>query len=161
MSANPNIRTGAFGPPTWHSMVLIAMGYPKNNPTKEQRRIYKQYFTIIGEVLPCNLCRTSYRKFIKQVPLSPIVLSSRKKLVFWIFKIHNLVNKKLGCKQLKRDKFEKKYKYFEQFRATNCSKNIGGCIKADPKVKLPRKIKIMVVPDRKAKAKVIKKKNKA
>lgn len=147
---SPNIRTGAFGPPTWNSMILIAMGYPERSPTQRQRCTYKKYFTIIGRVLPCNLCRTSYAKFIKQIPLTDDVLSCRKKLVFWIFKIHNLVNKKLNCKQLTKQQMEKKYKYFEQFRATSCSKNIPGCIKASSKLRNPRKLKVVCIPDRKA-----------
>ena len=145
-----NIRTGAFGPPTWVSMTLIAMGYPESNPTKEQRKTYSIYFRLIGEVLPCNLCRTSYRKFVKKVPLNSKVLSWRRNLVFWVFKIHNLVNKNLGCRVLNRKQLESKFRYYEQFRATGCSPKIGGCIKANRKMRKPKKLKVITICDNKA-----------
>lgn len=159
-SKNPNIRTRAFGPPTWASMILIAMGYPKTNPSLHKQKLYKRYFTCIGEVLPCNICRISYRKFIKSCPISKDVLSGRRKLVFWIFKIHNLVNQKLNCKVLTYKQLLKKYKYYDKFRATSCSKNMAGCTKAPKKNKNPKRIKIVCVKDKKAKPKNKKKKKK-
>jgi hypothetical protein len=150
---NPNVRTRAFGPPTWCSMVLIAMGYPKSNPSSHKRALYRRYFKCIGEVLPCNICRTSYRRFLKECPLNARALSGRRNLVFWIFKIHNLVNQKLGCRILNKVQMEKKYKYYDKFRAQSCSKNMGGCTKAAKNIKQPKRIKLVTLNDKKAKKK--------
>ena len=79
-------------------------------------------------------------------------MSTRKNLTFWVFKIKNLVNKKLGCKVLSHTELLKKYKYFNKFRAKNCSPKLLGCTKAVKGVKQPLKCKVVTVKDNKAKS---------
>ena len=149
-SNNPNLRTKAWGPPAWFYITCVAMGYPDKNPTKKQRREYKKFYVSVGKTLPCCLCRESYEKFLKQLPLTSKVLSSRKNLVHWLFKIHNKVNKKLKCKVLKKKQLDKKYKWYENFRAVSCSPKLGGCIKAVNKVKEPKRTKVIMFVDEEA-----------
>jgi len=149
---NPNIRTRAFGPPMWYALTFAALGYPEKNPTIKKQRDYKRFFTLVGEILPCNLCRDSYKLFLKKIPLNKKVMSSRKNLTFWVFKIHNLVNKKLGCKVLSYSELMKKYKYFNKFRAKSCSPKMLGCTKAVKGVKRPMRCKVITVKDNKAKS---------
>ena len=140
---NPNMRTRSWGPPTWFAITCFLMGYPKTQPTKTQQRTYKQFLILFGKVLPCNLCRDSYAKFIKQSPLSPRVMSSRRNLVMWFFRIHNKVNKKLGCKVLNQQQLNRKYQWYEKFRAVKCSKDLGGCLKSADNIKTPKRTMVV------------------
>lgn len=135
------MMTRWWGPFFWASMHSVAMGYPIN-PTKKQKKEYKSYFVSIKNVLPCGLCRKSFSKFLKELPLNDKVLKNRKNLFIWTCKIHNKVNKKLSCKQFNRKQMEKKYKFYETFRAS-CSKDKLGCRKSA--VKNNKKTKIVYV----------------
>lgn len=144
---NPNMRTKSWGPPAWFTVTCFLMGYPKSKPSKEQRRTYKQFLIYFGKTLPCNLCRDSYGRFIKEIPLSDRVLSGRRSLVMWFFKIHNKVNKKLGCRVLTQTQLNKKYKWYESFRAVKCSPELGGCLKSSEKIKTPKRTKVITFVD--------------
>ena len=154
-----NIVTTCWGASGWFTLEIFAMGYPLSGPTKKQRLDYKRFYKSFGDTLPCNLCRDSFKKFIKEVPLDDKALSGRKNLVFWVFKIHNLVNKKLSCKQFSRSDMERKYKFYEGFRAKNCSKDLGGCLNGRKKIR--KCIEIKIVPESKHNFRKIKQKAKA
>ncbi len=147
---NPNLRTKAWGPPAWFYITCALMGYPEKNATPTQRKTYKNFLIYVGKTLPCNLCRDSYAKYIKELPLTCRVLSGRKSLVMWFFRIHNKVNKKLKCKQLTRKQMEAKYRWYNNFRAVSCSPDLGGCLKATEKVKKPKRTKVIMFVDEKA-----------
>lgn len=99
MTYNPKngLVTKIWGPPSWISLHCITYGYPEN-PTSEQKKNYKKYFQLIGDVLPCGACRSSYKKFISEgdTLLNNKVMKDRKSLTKWFIKVHNKVNKKLG-----------------------------------------------------------------
>lgn len=80
----------------WESMHYVAAGYP-NKPTKQDQKRYCCYFKNLAYVLPCKSCSVSYKMYLKQVPIANF-LSSRKRLLYWTFLIHNKVNKKLKKK---------------------------------------------------------------
>lgn len=147
---NPNLRTKAWGPPAWFYITCALMGYPEKQATKTQKKTYKNFLMYVGKTLPCNLCRDSYAKFVKKIPITDRVLSSRKNLVMWFFKIHNEVNKKLKCKQLTQKQMESKYKWYNNFRAISCSPNLGGCLKASDNIKIPKRTKVIMFVDEQA-----------
>ena len=86
-----------WGPSMWKSLHSISFGYPKN-PTKDDMVHYKMFFEMISYILPCKDCRISYAQFIKtgETKMTDEVFESRKSLTFWLYKIHEAVNKKLG-----------------------------------------------------------------
>lgn len=147
---NPNMRTRAWGPVAWSYITFSLMGYPDKKPTAVQKNTYKRFLVSVGKTLPCNLCRTSYAKFVKEIPITSRVLSGRKNLVMWFFKIHNRVNKKLGCRQLTAIDMEKKYRWYDKFRAMSCSPTMNGCVKAVANVRKPRRTKIVTCVDKQA-----------
>lgn len=123
---NMGMATRMWGVFWWMTIHTACMGYPYDKPTKKQKADYKRFFKSIGDVLPCGLCRTSYKKFIKESPMTNKVLKNRKNLFIWSCELHNKVNKKLGCKKFTRKQMMKKYKFLESFRAS-CSKDKLGC----------------------------------
>ena len=144
---SPNLRTKSWGPPAWFTATCFLMGYPEKSPTKSQKSTYKKFMVLFGKVLPCNLCRDSYEKFIKASPMTDNVMSSRRKFVMWFFRIHNKVNKKLNCKVLNQTQLNKKYIYYEKFRAVKCSPDLGGCLKSAKGIRVPKRTKVITFVD--------------
>lgn len=130
-SANENngLITKIWGPPLWTGLHCITFGYPIN-PTEEQKEKYKEFFTLVGDILPCKYCRESYKNFITtgNTKLTEEVLENRDTFTKWFYRIHEAVNKKLGVYY--GVSYEDVAKRYESYRAT-CSKddhNTKGCI---------------------------------
>jgi len=88
------IPPSTWGPFFWHTMHIIALGYP-NEPTYAEKRAAKEFFESLLHLIPCPICRIHYANHLKANPVSPS-LDTRKDLFTWTVKIHNLVNKDLG-----------------------------------------------------------------
>ena len=113
--------TTKWGPSGWVYLHTLTFNYP-DNPSKKTKQIYKRYFTMTGDILPCKYCRESYKEFIKELPLEP-ALESRDKLTKWFYDIHNKVNNKLkkqGLNKKKNPSFKSVCENYESFRAS-CS----------------------------------------
>jgi len=87
--------TDVWGPHGWKFFHYITLGYP-DNPSNIDIKIYKNFFNLIGKVLPCSMCRDNYNKHIKENPLDMITMSNKNKFIKWGIKMHNIVNKELG-----------------------------------------------------------------
>ena len=74
------------------------------------------FLSNLGNVLPCNICSVSYNGYIKE-PSFEIskYLGSRAKLCYFIYLIHERVNRKLGVPQCYRPSFKKVIKKFGKF----------------------------------------------
>lgn len=83
-----------WGPSMWKSIHTIAVSYPLN-PTHIDKKNYKQFFKYLAKVLPCKSCSSSFRKYMKHLPIDNY-LSTNKRLLYWTYLIHNKVNKKLN-----------------------------------------------------------------
>ena len=111
------MNTKDWGPPMWVSLHTITFGYPEN-PSKQDKKNYKEFFWGLQYVLPCSYCRDSYAKFIKCIPIDDY-LGSRTCLTYWMYLIHDQVNKKLGTTS---PLFEKVQDRYERMRAGNKQK---------------------------------------
>jgi hypothetical protein len=91
-SLNNNDQLGTFrnpkrwGPSAWRLMEAVAIDRVATPGDK------KQFYKLIGDVLPCAKCRKSYRQFIKELPVN---IDSPKATLYWLYQIHNRVNDKL------------------------------------------------------------------
>jgi hypothetical protein len=89
------IQIQSWGPAGWEFLKTIALTYPPT-PTIEDKETYQRFFTRVGQVLPCQVCRNHYND---NLPLNPIRLDSTKELAWWINEMHNRVllsqNKKI------------------------------------------------------------------
>lgn len=128
---NNGLITKIWGGPGWVFNHSVTFGYPLQ-PTDEQKENYKNYFTSLGDVLPCRYCRESYKNFISSgdTKLTDEALSNRSTLTKWFYNIHEAVNKKLDVNYgITYDDLIDKY---ESFRA-KCVKNSSsqtskGCV---------------------------------
>lgn len=126
---NNGLITKIWGPGLWVGMHSITFGYPIN-PTEENKKDYFNYFKNVGNTLPCKYCRESYNKFIQE-PDTRLedFLENRERLTYWLYLIHEKVNKKLGVDY--GITFEDVKKRYESYRA-QCSsvinKKAKGCV---------------------------------
>ena len=123
---NNGLITKIWGPAVWESLHCIAFGYPME-PTDEQKKNYKDFFTNLMNVLPCRFCRDSYKDFItkeENTLLKDCDMNNRESLTRWLYKIHNRVNFKLGITY--NISYEDIVKKYESYRA-KCIPNENGC----------------------------------
>jgi hypothetical protein len=127
--ANNGLLTKIWGPSAWEYLHSVTFGYPVE-PNSQQKKEYKDFFTLIGSTLPCCYCRDSYAIFIKEddTLLNDKVLENRESLTNWFYKIHEKVNKKLEVNYLVT--FEDVKKRYESYRAVcdKHNKEEKGCV---------------------------------
>uniref|UniRef100_A0A6C0KPM6 thiol oxidase n=1 Tax=viral metagenome TaxID=1070528 RepID=A0A6C0KPM6_9ZZZZ len=82
-----------WGPFFWHTMHIVALGYPKN-PNYTEKKCAKEFYESLAYLIPCAVCREHYNTHIASHPLTTYV-DSRKDLLKWTIDIHNKVNKML------------------------------------------------------------------
>ncbi len=82
-----------WGPFFWHTIHIVALGYPKS-PSYTEKKCAKDFYESLAFLLPCTVCRDHYQEHIKQNPITPF-LDTRNDLLKWTIMIHNKVNKML------------------------------------------------------------------
>ena len=89
-----NIPPTTWGPFFWHTMHLVALGYPKE-PTYAEKRAAKEFYESFAQLIPCPMCKMHYADNLKLMPVSPS-LDTKADLFRWTVDMHNMVNKQLG-----------------------------------------------------------------
>jgi hypothetical protein len=121
-SNNNNMLPATWGPVAWSFIHSVTMGYPEN-PTKEDMNHYKNFFESLGYILPCEWCKEHYTKNLQNIPINSY-LDSRRNLVYWGYKLHNLVNEQTGVPKSKWPSFESIYKEYDSMRSeVDCNTN--------------------------------------
>ena len=98
-----------WGPHGWIFLHAVTMNYPKN-PSNDDKQLYRNFFSSLTRVLPCEKCAYHYKQHIKDDPIEP-ALENRDKLVRWLIKIHNKVNADLGKPHYSYEQVIEEYKY--------------------------------------------------
>jgi len=98
-----------WGPHGWIFLHSVTMNYPKE-PTNEDKTLYRNFFSSLKRVLPCEKCAYHYKQHINDDPIEP-ALENRNTLVRWLIKIHNKVNEDLGKPQHTYEQVIEEYKY--------------------------------------------------
>jgi LPXTG-motif cell wall-anchored protein len=83
-----------WGPIFWATMHIVSLGYPAK-PSEEDKAGAAAFYNSLANVIPCPICKTHYRVFLKQTPVEG-ALNSRHELIHWVFDLHNNVNEQLG-----------------------------------------------------------------
>ena len=84
-----------WGPFFWHTMHLVALGYP-SSPTYAEKRAAKEFYESLAHLIPCPTCKLHYAENIKKDPISPSVDSKddgkKYPISFDIEYVHQLQN---------------------------------------------------------------------
>jgi hypothetical protein len=86
-----NISPKYWGRGAWVFLHSVTMAYP-DNPTDSDKLNYKNFFSSIKHILPCQKCRVNYSKHLLNYPLTDKILSSRENLIDWLILIRNQTN---------------------------------------------------------------------
>jgi hypothetical protein len=89
MGINPTV----FGPYVWAAIHLICLGAP-THLNEHQKMSYKNFFTLLPNVLPCRSCGDHLHENLQNLPIDNH-LNTSDELFTWSVKLHNLVNKQL------------------------------------------------------------------
>jgi hypothetical protein len=96
--------TRFWGPSGWKLLHSIAINYGlKNAITNKERDNFGIFFSTLEYVLPCKYCRMSLTQYVDELPIEDH-LSTNESFNFWLYSIHNKVNKKLRDQGLLHDK---------------------------------------------------------
>lgn len=91
-----HIPPETWGPFFWHTIHIVALGYPEN-PTYAHKKAAKEFYESLTVLIPCPECREHYKMHLEKNPLTPH-LDRRKDLLRWTILLHNEVNKMLKKK---------------------------------------------------------------
>lgn len=152
MSKN-GFQTKVWGPVAWMFLHIVAQNFdPKK---KGMKAGYFAFFSNIGHILPCGACRDNFKRITSKGPLKLDygVFSSRRRLSYWFFKLHNRVQMdiyektgKPSDRPLYKDNakdFAKVYNFYEKFRARcHTDKTSYGC--TIPYIGVKKRVKIVI-----------------
>ena len=102
------MEANVWGPGAWLFLHSITLNYP-DNPSIYEKKIYKDFFNSLTNILPCDICRQNYKKHIQKFPIK-FFLNSKIDLTKWLVKIHNLTNIDLNKSTISYNSFIKLYK---------------------------------------------------
>lgn len=144
------MQAAVWGPVGWKFLHSVAHGFPENPaefdaenglPLGTTANNYKQFFVLVGHVLPCRYCRDSYHEYLR---FEPPVTASRATLTRWLWGIHNKVNHKLGV-VYDGTGYDKVYHEYESFRAKCVEPSSLGC--TIPEAKHSKKRAVVLIQD--------------
>jgi hypothetical protein len=87
------MNTAFWGPSGWQMLHTLTFIYP-DLPSFSDKVKMRDFMYSLSYILPCKYCRLSFSKYIKSLPIDDY-LDSRTKIIEWLYKIHNKINKKL------------------------------------------------------------------
>lgn len=82
------MQASEWGPGAWKFLHAITFAQNKNIVPEQKQRL-KQFFELIGYMLPCGVCQKHYRDYVQQ---HPVPVDDREKLSRWLVDLHNHVN---------------------------------------------------------------------
>ena len=155
-SSGDGMLTSVWGPSLWHYLHTMSFNYPVN-PTKQDKKNYKEFVMSLKHVLPCKYCRMNLRKNFKAVPLNATALKDRDGFSRWMYNLHEHINKMLNKKSnLTYCDVRERYEHFRS-RCTDKKQKViqvvkkeNGCV--EPLYGQKSKCIIKIVPKEKREA---------
>ena len=122
-NSGDGMLTTVWGPSLWHTLHTISFNYPVN-PTKRDKKNYKDFILSLKHILPCKYCRMNFKKNIKEVPLTQKALKNRHNFSKWMYCFHEHINKMLKKKSgLKYNDVRERYEHFRSRCTLDPNKN--------------------------------------
>jgi hypothetical protein len=89
-----HIPPEVWGPFFWHTIHIVALGYP-SEPSYAQKRAAKEFYESLKTLIPCPICREHFVVHLEKYPITPH-LDRKADLFRWTILLHNEVNKILN-----------------------------------------------------------------
>jgi hypothetical protein len=89
--------TTVWGPSLWHFLHTMSFNYPVE-PTKEQKKTYRDFILNLENILPCKYCRINLVKNFKSLPLTLNHMKNRDTFSRYVYQLHELINTMLHKK---------------------------------------------------------------
>ena len=119
--------TTVWGPSIWHFLHTMSFNYP-NEPTKEQKKHYRDFVLNLENILPCKYCRINLEKNFKKLPLTPECMKNRYTFSKYIYDLHEHINKMLKKKSgLSYEDVRERYEHFRARCINKIIKVEKGC----------------------------------
>jgi hypothetical protein len=96
-NSNDGMLTSVWGPSMWHFLHTMSFNYPVN-PNSEDKKHYSDFVYSLRYVLPCKYCRINLTSNLKANPIRECHLKSRETFSKYIYRLHEIVNKRLDKK---------------------------------------------------------------
>lgn len=111
-ASGDGMLTSVWGPGMWHYLHTMSFNYPVN-PTKEDKKHYRDFILSLKHVLPCKYCRINLKENFKKLPLRQCDMKNRDTFSRYIYKLHEHINKMLKKKSgLTYCKVRNRYEHF-------------------------------------------------
>jgi len=93
-----HIPPEVWGPFFWHTIHIVALGYP-SEPSYAHKRAAKEFYESLKTLIPCPICREHFVVHLEKYPITPH-LDRKIDLFRWTILLHNEVNKILNKPQV-------------------------------------------------------------
>lgn len=82
-----------WGSQFWFTLHTVAYFY-SDRPSPTEMRHAKDFYLSLASLLPCPGCAMHYQQLLNEIPIDDAI-TSRQKLMIWVNRIHNEVNRSL------------------------------------------------------------------
>ena len=113
-NSGDGMLTTVWGPSMWHYLHIMSFNYPIN-PTKLDKKNYRDFIINLQNVLPCKYCRQNLKNNLKQQPLTIKDLNNRESFSKYVYELHELINNML--KKPSNLTYEEVRDRYEHFRS--------------------------------------------
>ena len=96
-NSGDGMLVSVWGPAMWHYLHTMSFNYPVN-PTKEDKKNYRNFVLNLKNVLPCKYCRINLINNFKKKPIQMCDMASRETFSRYIYELHETINKMLNKK---------------------------------------------------------------
>mgnify|MGYP001414016142 CR=1 FL=1 len=96
-NSGDGMLTTVWGPSIWHFLHTMSFNYPIN-PTKTDKKNYRNFILNLQNILPCKYCRVNLKRNFKAHPLKNCDMKNRETFSKYIYKLHEVINKMLKKK---------------------------------------------------------------
>lgn len=121
--------TSYWGSRQWYWYHVLSYKSPETF-TIDDQKLYYEILYVMTRLLPCNHCYSHFNELTKS---HQIKFSNREEMIEWFITAHNIVNKRLGKKKVKRKKADKLYldqqidhQLLNEFLKYHCQRAIYG-----------------------------------
>ena len=111
-NSGDGMLTTVWGPSMWHYLHIMSFNYPIN-PTKADKKHYRDFIINLQYVLPCKYCRQNLTNNLKNLPLTMNSMLSRDSFSRYVYELHEHINNMLKKpSNLTFDEVRDRYEHF-------------------------------------------------